>query len=133
MLISQIPNLTLVSTIAFTLFPWTLFFFSLWTVSSQMPRYKDESPAVRVYTVCDESRSCLNTLFILSSLQFIFIVKKNIELFCLEGADIWLWGTFQNSTSLQWEKRNNYICCLSFNWKLGTAQHRQNKLPCIRI
>ncbi|KAH1158851.1 hypothetical protein GLYMA_11G125900v4 [Glycine max] len=21
-----------------------------------MPRYKDESPAVRVYTVCDESR-----------------------------------------------------------------------------
>ena len=41
----------------------------------KMGRYKDETPAVRVYTVCDESRSVFDFVLVALWDQFIEILK----------------------------------------------------------
>lgn len=38
-----------------------------------MPRYKDEPPAVRVYTVCDESRSLSVLVYCCSFYKFVSV------------------------------------------------------------
>lgn len=67
-----------------------------------MPRYKDESPAVRVYTVCDESRYpffYLSITFNLCicfklrySILYIFLIMQIFD--CEERSSIRLWQWF---------------------------------------